>query len=221
MSPKTHEPSVQTLIPSTRKKTPARSGSAHSILRNRTLSGATRSRAVCMFPKVQATVEDSRAVAEIYVRSRQAAWRDVMDPTYLDALDVEGEERSFWSLLAPADQDWRVLIAEDDRILGFVSFRLEPDGERVGHVGALYVAPDRFGSGVGTALLGAAADELRNEGATTAFLWVLAHDTRTISFYEARGWLQDGARMTLELDQPRVAVRCTKTLIGSSAVEPT
>ena len=149
MSPKTHEPSVQTLIPSTRKKTPARSGSAHSILRNRTLSGATRSRAVCMFPKVQATVEDSRAVAEIYVRSRQAAWRDVMDPTYLDALDVEGEERSFWSLLAPADQDWRVLIAEDDRILGFVSFRLEPDGERVGHVGALYVAPDRFGSGVG------------------------------------------------------------------------
>src|ERR671934_3045256 len=207
MSPKTHEPSVQTLIPSTRKKTPARSGSAHSILRNRTLSGATRSRAVCMFPKVQATVEDSRAVAEIYVRSRQAAWRDLMDPTYLDALDVETEERSFWSVLAPADQDWRVLIAGDDRILGFVSFRLEPGGDQLGHVGALFVSPDRFGAGVGTAVLHAAADELCHEGATTAFLWTLADDARTVSFYENRGWRRDGARMTLDFDQPRVAVR--------------
>src|SRR5919198_5239243 len=104
MSPKTHEPSVQTLIPSTRKKTPARSGSAHSILRNHTLSGATRSRAVCMFPKVQATVEDSRAVAEIYVRSRQAAWRDVMDTTYLDGFDVEGEERCLRGLESCVDR---------------------------------------------------------------------------------------------------------------------
>ena len=172
-----------------------------------------------MFPKVQATVEDSRAVAEIYVRSRQAAWRDVMDPTYLDALDVETEERSFWSVLAPADQDWRVLIAGDDRILGFVSFRLEPGGDQLGHVGALFVSPDRFGSGVGTALLHAAADELCHEGATTAFLWTLADDARTVSFYENRGWRRDGARMTLDFDQPRVAVRCTMTLIGSSAVD--
>ena len=112
---------------------------------------------------------------------------------------------------ANPEQGWRVLVAEEDgRLLGFVSFRLQRNGVTIGHIGALYVVPKRFKSGVGTALLVAASDELRAMGADKAFLWVLRDDAQLIEFYEARGWLRDGARMTIELDQSRTAVRCTK-----------
>lgn len=78
------------------------------------------------------------------------------------------------------------------------------------------ITPERFGSGVGTMLLGSAEVELRRQGVMKAFLWTLADDDRTVSFYETRGWLRDGARMMLEFDQPRAAVRCTKALVSTS-----
>jgi hypothetical protein len=65
-------------------------------------------------------------------------------------------------------------------------------------------------------LLGSAEVELRRQGVMKAFLWTLADDDRTVSFYETRGWLRDGARMMLEFDQPRAAVRCTKALVSTS-----
>lgn len=54
-----------------------------------------------------------------------------------------------------------------------------------GEVTALYVAPDRADAGVGTALLDALHDSLREQGATAAACWASAN---AVGFYEARGY---------------------------------
>ncbi len=160
----------------------------------------------------EATMDDEGVVTDIYVASRRAAWRGLLDEGYLDRLDVEEEGRHLWTSLAPQHAGWRILVCEEQgRVVGFVS--VDPSGRsKVGHIGALFVAPDLFGSGVGTRLLEAAEDLLRDAGFTEAILWTLEEDHRLIRFYERRGWKLDGARQTIELDKPRTVLRCRKRL---------
>lgn len=54
-----------------------------------------------------------------------------------------------------------------------------------GEVTALYVDPDRAGGGVGTALLDALHDSLRERGAASAACWASAN---AVGFYERRGY---------------------------------
>jgi GNAT superfamily N-acetyltransferase len=87
-----------------------------------------------------------------------------------------------------------------------------------GHLGALFVSPDRFGSGTGTRLLDAATAALGEAGCTEAIVYTLEDDAGVIGFYEHRGWKPDGDRQTIELDGPRSVVRCRKRLVPSTGV---
>ena len=49
------------------------------------------------------------------------------------------------------------------------------------------------GRGAGTALHGAALDQLKTDGFDEAALWVLAANTSSRRWYAARGWRADGA----------------------------
>jgi GNAT superfamily N-acetyltransferase len=153
---------------------------------------------------------DEVVIAELYVSSRQAAWDGLVDEAYLDALDVESEGRDLHTHLAPRDAGWRVLLAEEDaRVVGFVTF-VSDRVSRVGHIGALFVSPDRFRSGIGTSLLDAATAALADSGCDEAILWMLEEDRDLMGFYRNRGWQPDGGRQTIELDRSRTAIRLRK-----------
>jgi GNAT superfamily N-acetyltransferase len=65
---------------------------------------------------------------------------------------------------------------------------------RVGELYALYVDPDEWGAGHGTALHDAALRHLVAEGFGEAILWVLEANSRARRFYAARGWSEDDSR---------------------------
>ena len=67
---------------------------------------------------------------------------------------------------------------------GFIAF--DP---ATNEIGALYVAPQRFRQGIGTALLNAAHEAL---GGSTA-LWVLEGNDAAFAFYARHGYTRDGA----------------------------
>ena len=67
------------------------------------------------------------------------------------------------------------------------------DGKGVGELYALYVLPDRWGGGTGTALEASARAHLRDQGFTEATQCALAANARARRFYERRGWRTDGA----------------------------
>ncbi|WP_440990561.1 N-acetyltransferase family protein [Haloarchaeobius baliensis] len=89
------------------------------------------------------------------------------------------------------DGDDTFLVAETDEgaVVGFGTalpehrdhLAADVDGE----VTALYVAPDRADAGVGTLLLDALHESLREQGAATAACWASAN---AAGFYERRGY---------------------------------
>ncbi len=140
-----------------------------------------------------ATLADLAAINDIHVRSRRVAYRGQVSDHYLDvtmpAASLEDWQRKLPELLAGAG---RVLIAESDgEPVGFVAVFVPDDAGSV-YVNNLHARPDRKGLGVGSALLDAAAQWARENGAHAMHLKVLETNTPAIGFYESRRWRRVG-----------------------------
>jgi len=148
------------------------------------------------------TDADIDTVAPMHVRTWQAAYAGIMAAEVLDALDPAAFAETRRARNAPPGA--RTLVAEDDgTIVGFVSFG--PHGRQhggdeyvagIGEIYAIYVAPERWGTGAGRALMTAARDALAAAGHAEMRLWVLAENPRARRFYERAGMAPDGARDT-------------------------
>ena len=147
----------------------------------------------------RATVEDAAAIAVVHVRSWQSAYRGLIAQDYLDGLDPRQREGRWAQWLAAADWPRRgTLVAEDGgSVIGFASLvptrDEETDPAEVGEITAIYLLPDRWGGGVGRALMNAALAVLAEAGYREATLWVLDTNDRARRFYETGGWRADGA----------------------------
>ena len=144
----------------------------------------------------KAKIEDAFAIASVHVRSWQVAYRGHMSDEFLDGLDVE-KRTVMWRELTqnPAKI---ILVAEDDEshIGGFSALGPSRDADaspNTAEVSAIYVHPEKWGKGIGRALLSASLDQLREREFDQITLWVLEANQRARSFYESFGFIQDGA----------------------------
>ena len=89
-------------------------------------------------------------------------------------------------------------------IVGFVMFGPETGAYeqdvRKGVVQNIYVDPERRGEGVGGRLLAAAEDAMREDGAETIVLDVMARNERAREFYRRHGYRDH--RVTMAKDDP-------------------
>jgi len=142
--------------------------------------------------------DDALAVARVHVRSWQVAYRTLLPDEYLDGL--RPEERAgryvFGSLdpLTPAT----IVASEAGAIRGFATTAPARDADVPDHgeLWALYVDPDWWGRGIGTALASAARAQLAALGFQQAVLWLLAGNSRAARFYRHDGWVPDGRHRT-------------------------
>jgi ribosomal protein S18 acetylase RimI-like enzyme len=150
----------------------------------------------------EAEPSDARAIAEIHVRSWQAAYRGQLTDDYLDGLRVEDRlEQHRRALEAPGEH--RTWIAGDDAVAGFAVTGPSQDADaddRTGELYAVYLDPARFGRGIGKALCDRALEDLRDRGFRTATLWVLETNERARRFYERQGWSADGLTTSERVD---------------------
>lgn len=152
-----------------------------------------------------ATVADAHGVAIVHVDAWRAAYSGLIDQTVLDGQSVE-QRTAMWSAwieksLAGESTDaygpvpHRLLVAESgDGIVGWAGFGggRDEDATHLGELAGLYAHPSAWSQGVGHALIARVEDELRAEGWTKAYLWVLSGNERAIRFYESHGWTADG-----------------------------
>ncbi len=68
----------------------------------------------------------------------------------------------------------------------------------------VFVAPERWGKGIGRKLLGAALAEARTRGFERVKLWTHADDERVRRLYEGHGFGRTGARLAGESGEPIV-----------------
>lgn len=141
---------------------------------------------------------DALAVAQVHVRSWQAAYKGLLPQTYLDQLRAE-DRAARYDFANPDPRAPQTLVAvNNDAIIGFATTMPSRDHDRAdfGELGALYVAPEHWRSGVGSALSAAAREALLKNGFREALLWVMAGNERAERFYRRDGWFADGLHRT-------------------------
>jgi L-amino acid N-acyltransferase YncA len=137
-----------------------------------------------------ARAEDAARVAEVHVRTWQAAYEHVFGAERLAQLDVARRRALADRLIGEGG----VSVAEQDGVVvGFVSVGPSREEQGAGEVYAIYVAPEEWGSRAGTGLMDAAKAGLRRSFGE-ATLWVLEDNPRARRFYEREGWALDGGR---------------------------
>ncbi|MEV4010271.1 GNAT family N-acetyltransferase [Nonomuraea angiospora] len=147
----------------------------------------------------QATSADARAIADVHVRSWQAAYRGLVPQDYLDDLDPAQRQPGWERRLAETAWPGRgVLVAEaDGDVVGFTSLLPTRDEDEdpaaVAEIATIYLTPETWGRGIGKALMTTALGTLTRAGYRQATLWVLDTNVRARRFYEAAGWHGDGA----------------------------
>jgi ribosomal protein S18 acetylase RimI-like enzyme len=152
-----------------------------------------------------AVEDDLAAVAEIRVRSWQAAYRGIVPQGYLDSMrpeaDADRRRARFAAGSLDSRQDAVGTIAGAPA--GWVAFGPYRDDDRPssgpGEIYAIYVHPDHWGCGVGRALIRYAVRELRAAGMAPVLLWVLEQNARARRFYERAGFRPDGGRHLFEI----------------------
>jgi ribosomal protein S18 acetylase RimI-like enzyme len=152
------------------------------------------------------TLADCGRVAEIRVGGWQSAYRGIIPQSYLDAMSVaQDAERRRFHFQENLRSDGKVvnLVAvTDGEVIGWVCHGpcrdLEvPNGDA--ELYAIYVHPDRFGSGAGRALIEESVRRCTAAGHPRLYLWVLEENARARRFYERSGFRPDGAREPFEV----------------------
>jgi GNAT superfamily N-acetyltransferase len=146
-----------------------------------------------------ARVDDARAIARVHVDAWRAAYPGLIPDRFLARLSVDEREHQWLASLSDDDASPLVLVAESGGdLVGFstvaIPARDAEEGEDVGEIPAIYVAPRAWGGGAGRALIDASVAAMRAAGCREAVLWAVAGNERAAAFYVAQGWHDDGGR---------------------------
>ncbi|MGC5247499.1 N-acetyltransferase family protein [Gordonia sp. DT219] len=135
----------------------------------------------------RATAADAPAVAGVHVRSWQRGYRGLLPDAELRAMRPADRVGDY---TFDDDRGPHTWVAETSGgIAGFVTI-CELDGHAA--VMALYVDPDHWRTGIGSALMDRAESEIARQGYPVARLHVLKGNERAMDFYAGRGWAPTG-----------------------------
>ena len=146
----------------------------------------------------QAGDRDAAAIARVHVRAWQLGYRGIVADRVLDALSLEQRERDWVIWLCSGESS--TLIAERyGAVVGFASLVLpsrdEDVGPHTGELAALYVEPEQWRTGIGSALLREAMNDARADRSVEEIAaWVLSANTSAQAFYSRLGFAPDGAQ---------------------------
>lgn len=121
------------------------------------------------------------ALAALQIRSWRNVYRGIMPDHYLDD-EIEDDLTTRWKALRPSGDDL-VLVADQERIRGFVTVWCKPDP----FVDNLHVEPGERSRGIGRRLMQAAATRLVERGYERMSLYVAAQNPRAADFYRRLG----------------------------------
>lgn len=145
-----------------------------------------------------AAPEDALAVAQVHVRSWQAAYRDLLPKDYLVRLRPEERAKHYDFGTTDRSKPSTIVAVEDDTIVGFATVgpARDPDAQGSGEICALYITPEWWGRQLGRALIEQGRSRLRALGYRDAVLWVMVGNAHAERFYIRDGWHHDGSRRT-------------------------
>lgn len=140
-------------------------------------------------PEVRsARAGDAPAIRRVARAAWHAAYDDVLGERAVEQQISEWYDED--AIRKGVTDDAQVfVVAADAGLVGFATAARGSESE-AWQLGALYVHPDRWREGIGTALLERVEVCLRDRGVTSYVLAVLASNTSGVAFYESRGFVR-------------------------------
>ena len=142
-----------------------------------------------------ATTDDARAIALVHIKSWQAIYRGRFPDQYLDSLNVD-QRAANWARILSQQPEGTVVFERDAKIVGFLSLDRSRDQDAdatVGEITSVYLDPDYWRRGHGSALIEWAKGCAHARGWQRLTLWVLRENEEARDFYAASGFAPDGA----------------------------
>ncbi|MEZ5815386.1 MAG: GNAT family N-acetyltransferase [Alphaproteobacteria bacterium] len=140
--------------------------------------------------------DDFHDIAKIHVLGWQAAYADIVDNEYLQTLSVEQRAQNWKRYLRDDTNRIYLAINEQNQPVGFSSCgttqtfpkNVRPeDFPYKGGLLALYLLPEYYRQGIGTALFTRAAQGLKKLGHNAMCTWSLEENIRAQAFYKSMG----------------------------------
>lgn len=137
-----------------------------------------------------ATPEDVPGVQRVARRGWHAAYDDVLGPTAVDRqVDAWYDESTVRDAVERPSTTY-VVAVDDERVVGYASGAPAngPTDPATARLETIYVDPERWGEGIGSRLLAAVTERLRERGFRRVVISVLAANDLARAFYEANGF---------------------------------
>ncbi|MEU7552800.1 GNAT family N-acetyltransferase [Streptomyces sp. NPDC044571] len=133
---------------------------------------------------------DGEALGEIHAAAWEAAYAPFFEPAF--AAEAVLSRRTRWHERITAGPETVLLAVLDGRPRALSFFG--PSGTRPGlaEIHSFYAHPDRWGSGVASALMAEALRSMGDEGFVRAHLWTLRDTPRSRRFYAKCGFAECG-----------------------------
>lgn len=152
-----------------------------------------------------AVAADAGEISRLYAQSWRAAYVGVVSQSYLDALQDYHWTATVTDWLATGR--FQALLGCHGQITAGCAIYGRARAETMegwGELVSLYIKPGYFRKGCGSLVVSALLDELRGQGVTGCYLWVLEGNKRAIAFYERMGFVDSGDRMRSMLGEAEV-----------------
>lgn len=154
---------------------------------------------------------DAAEITRVRIAAWKATYAGLVPASFLDAMSPSDPLAiSRMAARVAPDAPTAGFVAElEGELVGFVTAGPEREHSRArpprpisaadAEVYAIYLAPERRGSGIGAPLLAAALDWLRERDYRATVLWVLDANGSARRFYERHGWRETGRRQEMDL----------------------
>jgi GNAT superfamily N-acetyltransferase len=163
----------------------------------------------------EATPADVEPIVAVNAAGWRRGYRGIVSEERLANLPLERWRSEISEGLRDPAADSFTLVAEvDGEFAGYCYVAApgrDPDLPEAAELVAIYVDPERWGAGIGSALIEAAERETAGRGYEEMALWTFEQNEPALRFYRRRGWRPDGRQRVHEL-AGATAVRLRKRL---------
>jgi RimJ/RimL family protein N-acetyltransferase len=139
----------------------------------------------------EADSKDARQIADVHVRSWQAAYRGLIPDEELANLSVD-EREHFWSQILSRGQRSNLVLLDQDVVVGWTAFGAardpDCDSTQVYELYGIYLLSNYWDTGCGRQLYQATEQRISSLAALEIVLWVFEKNIRARRFYEAAGF---------------------------------
>jgi ribosomal protein S18 acetylase RimI-like enzyme len=154
------------------------------------------------------TREDIKSQAVVHALSFREGYKGIIPDSFLRGYTPEKREIYFIDEFKRSV--YTFTVKDNGTLIGFSTVGRCRDDDKdasVGEVWGLYIHPEYWSRGYGSALFDFVISELRNIGFREITLWVLEENKRARSFYRQKGFFFDGIKKEINLGKRLIKVR--------------